>query len=110
MKTKIFPPQATGILPTINFPIHKDVKPITIGNAVVVVTQIPVRNSNVSTTGHKLQGMSKNALIVNSWEYRFENWVDVILSRVYTHPKRTLPCSAPRFGEGFQFQCTSETP
>ena len=36
---------------------------ILIGN--VAITQIPV-NSNIATTGHKLQGMSKNTLIVNN--------------------------------------------
>lgn len=44
---------------------------------------IPV-NSNIATTGHKLQGMSKNMLIVNSWSYRFKNWIYVVLSRVRT--------------------------
>ena len=41
-------------------------------------------NCNIATTGHKLQGMSKDALIVNSWGYGFENWVYVVLSRVRT--------------------------
>ena len=36
---------------------------ILIGN--VAITQIPV-NSNIATAGHKLQGMSKNTLIVNN--------------------------------------------
>ena len=47
------------------------------------MTQLPV-NCNIATTGHKLQGMSKDALIVNSWGYGFENWVYVVLSRVRT--------------------------
>ena len=47
------------------------------------ITQIPV-NSNIATTGHKLQGMSKNTLIVNNWDYKFVNWVYVVLSRVRT--------------------------
>ena len=40
---------------------------ILIGN--VAITQIPV-SSNIATTGHKLQGMSKNknTLIVNNWD------------------------------------------
>ena len=54
---------------------------ISIGNA--AITQIPV-NSNIATTGHKLQGMSKNTLIVNNWDYKFANWVYVVLSRVRT--------------------------
>ena len=47
------------------------------------MTQLPV-NCNIATTGHKLQGMSKDALIVNSWDYGFEHWVYVVLSRVRT--------------------------
>jgi hypothetical protein len=44
-----------------------------VGNA--TVTQIPV-NSNIATTEHKLQGMTKDALVVNEWEYRCAtNWV-----------------------------------
>ena len=39
-----------------------------VGNA--TVTQIPV-NSNIATTGHKLQGMTKDALVVNEWDYRW---------------------------------------
>ena len=31
-------------------------------------TQFPV-NSNIATTGHKLQGMTKDNLIVQSWNY-----------------------------------------
>ena len=54
---------------------------ISIGNA--AITQIPV-NSNIATTGHKLQGISKNTLIVNNWDYKFANWVYVVLSRVRT--------------------------
>ena len=49
----------------------------------VSVTQLPV-NSNIATTGHKLQGMSKDTLIVNSWNYGHANWIYVVLSRVRT--------------------------
>jgi hypothetical protein len=52
-----------------------------VGNA--TVTQIPV-NSNIATTGYKLQGMTKDALVVNEWDYRCANWVYVVLSRVRT--------------------------
>ena len=41
-------------------------------------------NCNIATTGHKLQGMSKDTLIINSWGYGFEKWVYVVLSRVRT--------------------------
>ncbi len=50
--------------------------------------QIPA-NSNDATTGHKLQGMSKDAIIVLSWPTgslaaMFKNWEYVVLSRVLT--------------------------
>ncbi len=50
--------------------------------------QIPA-NSNDATTGHKLQGMSKDAIIVSSWPTgglaaMFKNWEYVVLSRVRT--------------------------
>ena len=46
-------------------------------------------NSNDATTGHKLQGMSKDVLIVLSWTTEglaamFKNWEYVVLSRVQT--------------------------
>jgi len=48
--------------------------------------QIPA-NSNDATTGHKLQGMSKDAIIVSSWPTgsfaaMFKNWEYVVLSWV----------------------------
>jgi hypothetical protein len=50
--------------------------------------QIPA-NSNYATTGHKLQGMSKDAIIVLSWPTSglagmFKNWEYVVLSCVRT--------------------------
>ena len=50
--------------------------------------QIPA-NSNDATTGHKLQGMSKDAIIVLSWPTgnlasMFKNWEFVVLSLVQT--------------------------
>ena len=47
------------------------------------ITQFGV-NSNIATTGHKLQGTSKDQLIVASWNYSCPNWVYVVLSRVRT--------------------------
>ena len=43
-------------------------------------------NSNDATTGHKLQGMSKDAIIVSSWPTgslaaMFKNWEYGVLSR-----------------------------
>lgn len=48
----------------------------------VSITQLPI-NMNDATTGHKLQGMSKDKLIVVSWSFK-PNWVYVVLSRVRT--------------------------
>lgn len=48
----------------------------------VNATQIPI-NCNDATTGHKLQGMSKDKLIVVNWSYA-ANWIYVVLSRVCT--------------------------
>jgi hypothetical protein len=52
------------------------------------MNQIPA-NSNDATTGHKLQGMSKDVIIVSSWptgglSLMFKNWEYVVLSRVRT--------------------------
>ena len=47
------------------------------------MTQIPA-NSYDASTGHKLQGMSKDAIIVTSWPTGFRNWEYVVLSRVRT--------------------------
>ncbi len=47
------------------------------------MTQLPI-NLNDATTGHKLQGMSKDAIIITSWPKGglFRNWEYVVLSRV----------------------------
>jgi hypothetical protein len=50
--------------------------------------QIPA-NSNDATTGHKLQGMSKDVIVVTSWPTgglaaMFKNWEYFVLSRVRT--------------------------
>ncbi len=52
------------------------------------MNQIPA-NSNDATTGHKLQGMSKDVIIVLLWptgglSLMFKNWDNVVLSRVRT--------------------------
>ncbi len=52
------------------------------------MNQIPANLSN-GTTGHKLQGMSKDVIIVSSWPTGglskiFKNWEYVVLSRVRT--------------------------
>lgn len=45
-------------------------------------TQFPII-SNTATTGHKLQGATLTALLVNGWYYG-KNWAYVVLSRVRT--------------------------
>jgi ATP-dependent exoDNAse (exonuclease V) alpha subunit len=46
------------------------------------ITQFPL-NNNIAMTGHKLQGMTKENIIV--WNFtNLENWVYVVLSRVRT--------------------------
>jgi hypothetical protein len=55
--------------------------------------QIPA-NSNDATIGHKLQGMSKDAIIVLSWPTgglvgMFKNWEYVVLSCVRHYPNYT---------------------
>jgi hypothetical protein len=47
------------------------------------MTKIPANTYNAST-GHKLQGMSKDAIIVTSWPIGFKNWEYVVLSHVRT--------------------------
>ena len=39
---------------------------------------------NNATTGHKLQGMSKDNITIVDWFYSVKNWVYVVLSRVKT--------------------------
>ena len=46
------------------------------------LTQIPV-NASDAITGHKLQGLTKDKLIVYSWNKSI-NWIYVVLSRVRT--------------------------
>ena len=48
----------------------------------VSMTQLPI-NMNDATTGHKLQGMSKDKLIAVPWSF-IPNWIYVMLSRVRT--------------------------
>ena len=64
----------------IDFPLTSGCTEITVKLGKLKVTQLPV-NSDIATTGHKLQGMSLDYLNVNSWGYNFENWVYVVLSR-----------------------------
>ena len=49
------------------------------------MNQFPVNRSD-ATTGHKLQGMSKDVIFIISWPSGglFKNWEYVVLSRVRT--------------------------
>ncbi len=48
----------------------------------VSMTQMPINMIN-DTTGHNLQGMSKDKLIVVSWSFNY-NWIYIVLSHVWT--------------------------
>ena len=62
----------------LKMPMQGHVIPFTVN-----VTQFGVI-STIATTGHKLQGMSKDNIIVTSWNYGSRNWIYVVLSRVRT--------------------------
>ena len=47
----------------------------------VKITQFLIMTS-IATTGHKIQGCSKDALIINTFGYGFSNWIYVALSLV----------------------------
>ena len=47
----------------------------------IKVTHFPL-NSNISTTGHKLQGSTLDSLVVNSWTRKVVHWSYVVISRV----------------------------
>ena len=75
-----------------NKPTRVKVRPSRFTNAhvqfTISMTQFPV-NLNSATTGHKLQGMSLNALIIPAFPSKslsalFKNWEYVVLSRVRT--------------------------
>mmetsp|Transcript_6259 Transcript_6259/g.13541 ORF Transcript_6259/g.13541 Transcript_6259/m.13541 type:complete len:111 (+) Transcript_6259:278-610(+) len=51
---------------------------------------------NDATTGHKLQGMSKDKLVVVDWDFKNANWVYVVLSRVRTRDGLYLLKPLPR--------------
>ena len=45
------------------------------------MVQFPV-NLNDATTGHKLQGSSKDKMIIESWMYGCPGWIYTAISRV----------------------------
>ena len=50
---------------------------------ILTMTQFPIV-SNTATTGHKLQGATKENLYIPFWHYGTENWIYVVISRVKT--------------------------
>ena len=86
---KVFRLEPKELSAVIDFPLTTKSNGFRIKLGNVKVTQLPV-NCNIATTGHKLQGMSLDDLVVNSWAYRFENWVYVVLSRVRTRAGLSL--------------------
>ena len=45
------------------------------------LTQLPIV-CNIATTGHKLQGTTKEKIVVIDFNYGLRNWIYVVLSRV----------------------------
>ena len=69
----------------------------------ISMEQLPV-NDNIATTGHKLQGVTLNNLIVKSWSYA-THWVYVALSRV-TSLEGLVFCE--RLNEQKEYTCDKE--
>ena len=49
----------------------------------MLATQLPVISNN-ATTGHKLQGSTKESIFITRFFYETKNWNYVVLSRVRT--------------------------
>ena len=88
---KIFRLMPQEFSAVVNFPLVSLIKGVKVKLGKVKLTQLPV-NYNIVTTGHKLQGMSKDSLVVNSCECNFKNWVYIVLSRVRTKAGLMLNC------------------
>ncbi len=73
-------------LDTVQVSVHIHPIALTPDNFRCKMIQLPI-NANDATTGHKLQGMSKDIVIITSWPSGglFKNWEYVVLSRVRTH-------------------------
>jgi hypothetical protein len=66
---------------TVHFPLGSQKKNLKLERSRIVQFLI---NNDLATTGHKLQGMTKQFLIVSSINYSTPNWIYVVLSRVTT--------------------------
>ena len=71
-----------------NWKLNKKIAPRQIKG--LKMTQFLVK-SNIVTTGHKLQGQTKQYMIFGTWNYRCRNWVYVVMSRVKTLNGLLLP-------------------
>ena len=67
---KVYPQQITVQIKAPNVTLRK-----------IKIIQFGI-NNNRATIGHKLQGMSKSCLFAVDYDYRSQNWIYVILSRV----------------------------
>jgi hypothetical protein len=54
-----------------------------IGTFKTKIKQFPILIA-IAITGHKLQGLSKDNLVIYDWDYRTPHWIYVALSRVRT--------------------------
>ena len=80
---KVFRLKPERVGETIDFPLSSHNKGIRIKLGKLKVAQLPV-NCSIATTGHELQGMSIDTVIVNSWGYGCDNCLYVVLSSVRT--------------------------
>jgi hypothetical protein len=64
---------------TVKFPIGNGRRFLKLSRSRIM--QFPI-NNDLATKGHKLQGMTKQYLIVSQLNYSTPNWVYVVLSRV----------------------------
>ena len=79
---EMIPPKRFKLLPekdTVEIKLTLHRKPLLFQK--IRMTQFGIQ-VNIATTGHKLQGMSKDIIIVVDWNYGVLNWVYVVLSRV----------------------------
>ena len=83
MQSRRFKVSPQSFSPDVKVKMHDFAPPV---NIRCRMTQLPL-NLNDATTGHKLQGMSKDVVIITSWPSSgaiFKNWEYVALSRVRT--------------------------
>jgi hypothetical protein len=78
-KTFMLPVKTFDI--SVRIPIHQGKHFLKLAKS--KINQFPV-NSDIASTGHKLQGMTKQYLIVAQLNYSTPNWIYVVLSRVTT--------------------------